>query len=90
MLELRPKKENWFTTCWPWLTPERAWRIAEWNVRATLVLALITLVATVVRLEPHARAYWEAHIPAWLMEMREARDQRLMKQEQEQERQSTP
>ena len=79
--------ESRFTSAFPWLTAERASKAAQVIAWMALCLQLVALVATVVRLEPHALGYFESHIPGWLKEMREAREQRLQKQHQQQAQQ---
>lgn len=90
MLEHRQKKEGWFNSCCPWLTPERAWLAADWMASAAIWFALLALLATIVRVEPHALAWFEANKPAWVTELREARERQLQKRDQQQEQQRTP
>ena len=72
-----------------WLTPDRAGRMAVRFAWTALALQLVALVATIVRVEPHARAWFEENKPAWVTELREARARRQQKQDQQQEQQRT-
>lgn len=80
---------KWFIAFDSWLTPNRAARIALWMAWSALGLQLVALAATIVRVEPHARDWFEANKPQWVSDLRLAIKQHQQIQARQQEQQRT-
>lgn len=80
---------KWFIAFDSWLTPNRAARIALLMAWSALGLQLVALAATIVRVEPHARDWFEANKPQWVSDLREANRQQWLLEVQQREQQRT-
>lgn len=73
-----------------WDDHEQIYQLAIRISIVSVFFAVVSIVATVIRLEPHARAWFERNKPEWVTEIRAAREKQLLQELRQQEQRQTP